>query len=242
VACTESTENQGARCSLGRCAGRTHVHRVDGARELHHRLGLQVAAPGFYSSMGRGALALLTRQVTCPSRTASRCSQGFCHQSNTHTRRHKNHLFYTKAFRTDKMFAMSRFRRLLLCLMMLALPLQGFAAASMLFCGMPPAKQATAETTMHAAHHDAKGVNAPNHDHSIHGDGSQLDKPSAGADESSSDRSHKCSVCAACCNVIALTESPATVQVQSLPKADLAEPFVLIHAVASRLPDRPPRA
>ena len=48
---------------------------------------------------------------------------------------------------------MLRFRHLLLCLMMLALPLQGFAAASMLYCGMGSSVQVKRVQQLEADHH-----------------------------------------------------------------------------------------
>ncbi|CAN5451367.1 hypothetical protein BH11PSE7_BH11PSE7_14290 [soil metagenome] len=52
---------------------------------------------------------------------------------------------------------------------------------------------------------------------------------------------HKCNVCATCCQAAAIAGFSAPVQLQPLPQADLAEPFVLIHARASAVPDKPPR-
>ncbi|MES2510000.1 MAG: hypothetical protein V4625_08725 [Pseudomonadota bacterium] len=138
---------------------------------------------------------------------------------------------------------MSRFRHLLLCLMMLALPLQGFAAASMLYCGMGAGHDAKAAhiETGYDHHHMADATVMP-HDHEKQEATAQLGKQSPDSQQQLPDSSHKCGVCAACCSVIAIANFPQTVEVQSSPKANLAEPFVLIHAVPSRLPEKPPRA
>ncbi len=137
---------------------------------------------------------------------------------------------------------MLRFRYLLLCLMMLALPLQGFAAASMLFCGSGADHDVKVEQMEVASgHHQMAGSMDAQHDHSKHNKMTQAGTQSPDDHKQLPGASHKCSVCAACCSVMAISELPRTVKFQSLPKADLAEPFVLIHAVPSRLPDKPPR-
>jgi hypothetical protein len=138
---------------------------------------------------------------------------------------------------------MQRFRHLLLCLMMLALPLQGFAAASMLYCGVgagSPAEVGQMETvTSH--HHTAEAVDMQ-HDHSGFGQTSHAAEPAPDNQKHLPDASHKCGVCSACCSVVAISGFLHTVEVQPSPKADLVELFVLIHTVPSRLPKKPPRA
>ena len=138
---------------------------------------------------------------------------------------------------------MKRFRQFLLCLMMLALPMQGFAAASMLFCGMAAGQGAkTGQMDATSAHHHTADSIGLQHDHKKPGKTTQLAKQSSDAQKQLPDASHKCGVCAACCNVIAISDFPQTVEAQLSPQAVLVEPFVLIHAVPSRLPDKPPRA
>ena len=138
---------------------------------------------------------------------------------------------------------MSRFRHLLLCLMMLALPLQGFAAASMLYCGMGADHHAkAARTEVNSNHHQMADAMGMQHEHGKHDHTAQTVKQSSDSPKQLPDSTHKCGVCAACCSVIAIADFPQTLEVQLSPKADLAEPFVLIYAVSSRLPDKPPRA
>jgi hypothetical protein len=138
---------------------------------------------------------------------------------------------------------MSRFRHLLLCLMMLALPLQGFAAASMLYCGMGTGHDAKAvQMEMGSSHHQMADAMVMPHKHDKQNTTAQAAKQSPGDQKQLPDSSHKCGVCATCCSVIAITDFPQTVEVQSSPKADLVEPFVLIDTVPSRLPEKPPRA
>ncbi len=138
---------------------------------------------------------------------------------------------------------MSRFRYLLLCLMMLALPLQGFAAASMLYCGMGPGHDTLAEQMeMNASHHQMADGMGMQHEHGEHDTSAQAAIQFPDDQKQLPDATHKCGVCSACCSVLAISDFPPTVEVQPSSRADPAEPFVLIHAVPSRLPDKPPRA
>ena len=137
---------------------------------------------------------------------------------------------------------MSRVRYLLLCLMMFALPLQGFAAASMLFCGMVPGDAVKQhQTSAVTGHHHSATADGAKHDHAKHGKTTQLKSSPEGVKQLP-DSSHRCGVCASCCSVVAIAEFPWTIQTQSLPDADLPEPFVQIRAVPTRLLEKPPRA
>ena len=138
---------------------------------------------------------------------------------------------------------MPRFRHLLLCLMMLALPLQGFASASMLFCGMGLSLEAKYGQQLETNHHHVTDpASVAQHDHSKHGKVVKLVKQSPEDVKQLPDSAHTCGVCASCCGVVALAEFPWTVQAQALPSTDLPEPFVQIRAVPSRLLEKPPRA
>ena len=132
---------------------------------------------------------------------------------------------------------MSRFRLFLAWLVLAAIPLQGLAAASMLFCGMA-AHHAPAQVA--AAKQDVAGE----HDHSQHSDAAevQVEKTADDSGKQLPDVTHKCAVCASCCNSVAITEFPPLVAFAPVPQAELAEPFVLIHARPSQVPDKPPRA
>ncbi|MEP6791735.1 MAG: hypothetical protein ABI907_10210 [Ramlibacter sp.] len=101
--------------------------------------------------------------------------------------------------------------------MMLALPLQGFAAASMALCGVPAPRH------QHHAQHEAHGHQAK-------------------ADADTGKSGHTCAVCAACCNAAAFNPFPQPLEFGAPPHAAPAEPLVLIRALAVRLPDKPPRA
>ena len=120
---------------------------------------------------------------------------------------------------------MSRIRLFLACLLLLALPLQGLAAASMLYCG-------GAATHAHG-HEEAQA--AAEHDHAAHGheaDAFATDLP---------DSDHKCGACASCCNGVAIAAAfrqPAPIPA---PQAQAAEPVLHLHSRPPPAPDKPPR-
>jgi hypothetical protein len=127
---------------------------------------------------------------------------------------------------------MSRIRLLLAWLVLAAIPLQGFAAASMLFCGSGQRQQS--QVQVHAS---------AGHDHAAHGHGPAA-KVGQAADSATQlpDSSHQCGVCASCCHSAAITETPRAIALAPPPQSRAAEPFVLIHPRPSTVPDKPPRA
>lgn len=142
---------------------------------------------------------------------------------------------------------MSRLRTIVAWLVMATLPLQGLAAASMLFCGMAAhdAHPQLATDLSHASHASTVHVaTTVEHDHSLHGHAQA--QPAAKHGNSSGtklpDASHKCGVCASCCHGVAIAEHPQRVAFAPAPQADLIEPLVLIQARPSPVPDKPPRA
>ena len=136
---------------------------------------------------------------------------------------------------------MLRIRVLLLWLVVLALPLQGFAAASMLFCGPASNGLVLAQAVQSPQpHHHAEGaVMQAQHMQDLAG--AALPSHEAGASHAFA-ALHKCSVCAACCNLAWMAEPPPALATRPLPRTDFAEPLVLIQAVPARLPEKPPRA
>ncbi len=140
---------------------------------------------------------------------------------------------------------MFRIRLVLVWLLMAAVPLQGWAAASMLLCG-GAAQRAGVHAPLHdgstsAAHHVHAGQGAAMHDHGEHQDMAQAGNP-GDADPPSAQASHTCGVCAACCHSVALADTPRWAAVSQAPLADLAAPMVLIRPRPSAVLDKPPRA
>ena len=135
---------------------------------------------------------------------------------------------------------MSRLRLFIAWLLMAALPLQGFAAATMLFCdqGAVSAQAAYEEHAAPGHHHgydedtSAQGSSDP----AQHAHGAKV----LGADKA--DKGHACSICASCCHVVALSYSPSPIPLADSPSAELPQPHVRLLTRASPRPDKPPRA
>lgn len=92
-------------------------------------------------------------------------------------------------------------RTFLSCLIMLAIPLQGFAAASMIFCG--PHHAAMAQRA-DSGHHDHGADPAHNHDDTV----SAIEVDERGLDGFLKFFNFKCSACAACCTLSAMPVTP----------------------------------
>lgn len=137
---------------------------------------------------------------------------------------------------------MLSFRTLLLWLMMLALPLQGFAAVSMLFCGTGASSSSNLVLDSPAMEHHAANVGFVQHEHSGLMGMDETSPQSPHVQKHFTDATHRCGICAACCSVVWINDFPVSAAVRSLPRSDLAEPVVLIQVVTSRLPEKPPRA
>ena len=123
---------------------------------------------------------------------------------------------------------MSRVRIFLACLPLLAVPLQGLAAAGMLYCS-------AAATHSHQEMQASAG-----HDHSAHvhaaddaADAPAGDLPDAG---------HKCGACASCCNGVAIAAAFRQPAPAPSPQAQAAEPVLHLHSRPPPAPDKPPRA
>ena len=125
---------------------------------------------------------------------------------------------------------MSRWHRILLsCLLALALPIQGHAARTMLWCG------GMAPTTVQAHRHDAQPSTPAVADAlaAHHHDAEAADAKPAGG---------MCSVCAACCTGAALVQSPLlTPVVAAAPDYGLLTPRLHARVAIDSL-ERPPRS
>jgi len=127
------------------------------------------------------------------------------------------------------MFSLTRLKNLLILLLALAIPLQGYAAAAMVFCG--PEKPVAAMATGHAgmAHHHAEAQNAEQVQHG--------DADHSGTHDKSST---SCSSCAACC-VGVLPVNPPLAAVQPLPVIHpLLFPLSGFVGYTPENPERPP--
>ncbi len=149
---------------------------------------------------------------------------------------------------------MSTIRLVLVWLLMAALPLQGTAAASMLFCGSQSAAR-IAQAASHHGHHESMETTA--HDHAAHGQdesahashepqeaGHAVDQVAAHSAEASGEtaQSHSCPVCAACSQAQAVGGFDSLPLASPAPSAQPSPPAVRIASRALTLPDKPPRA
>lgn len=126
-----------------------------------------------------------------------------------------------------------RLRLVLTWILMAAVPVQGFAAGSMLFCAAATHEVAGQGSEL-AAQHDNAG-----HSH----EAGAVAKPGTPTGKAAvADTQHQCSLCAACCHSVGIMELPSAWQADSAPQAELADPFVLIVSHLTPLPDKPPRA
>ena len=139
---------------------------------------------------------------------------------------------------------MARLRLLLACLVMLAIPLQGLAAATMLFCGSG------------ATHHVLQAAEDPHdaavqHDHATHhhGQAAQVDSgthaPQAEASKADIpvDSAHKCGVCSACCHpAAAIFDTDQWSALLPIPQAEPVQRVAAVHSRPGHVPDKPPRA
>ena len=121
---------------------------------------------------------------------------------------------------------------------MLAVPFQGYAAASMALCmpgqhGSTSAMSDSMSGPETVRDHDAGHVHhaeipkaAHDHSHPSSSDGGSV---------------HKCGTCGAC-HAVAMIAAIATPAAHMLPPVGIAETTVAIAEVAPRVPDKPPRA
>lgn len=125
---------------------------------------------------------------------------------------------------------MTRLRMFLAWILLAALPLQGYAAAAMLYCG--PAAAAVMAAESHAAGHGA-------HSHAAHESNDSNDSHDEAAPL---DAVHACSVCAACGHSVALAGTAHRIASPVVPQlSDTRAPYAFPTRPAP-VPDKPPRA
>lgn len=144
---------------------------------------------------------------------------------------------------------MFRIRLLLAWLLLAALPIQGFAAASMLYCAMEKMeKTAVSQTAVHGKMGQERRDAAPAAAHGMAVSMGSPDQSMAGPDSGSRThgdqgmQGHGCSVCAFSCQAVAIVGLDLVPQTSSPPSV---EPTSLVSRVVTRattVPDKPPRA
>lgn len=146
---------------------------------------------------------------------------------------------------------MVRLRHLLAWLLLAALPLQGFAAATMLQCG--PAQRAAvlqvlaAQAVPDQGHPHAPGAqhdHAGHHGHSGGGHHTAAAAPDGPVDHDPPlvDKGHGCAACAGACHAVGLTGEPVRLALAPAPLVPANDPFLRFDSPPPPLPDKPPRA
>ena len=132
---------------------------------------------------------------------------------------------------------LSRVRLFLACLLLLAIPLQGLAAAGMLYCGGAAAHAHGHPTQAAGAEHDHRGHPHSGHDHAV-----AEPQQEAGPAATLPGAGHKCGACAACCHAVAIAAAFQPMAAASAPQAPVAEPVLHLYSRSAPVPDKPPRA
>ena len=134
---------------------------------------------------------------------------------------------------------MALIRLLLACLLMLSVPLQGFAAASMAFCGGSPGhQQQFSQSGGQHAHAQGEQDHSRHHDPQVTASASDVLSGDTGQ---LPDQAHKCGVCGACSHSVAIAEIAYPTLFATLPQVDPAEPVLLVDSRPALVPDKPPR-
>ena len=134
------------------------------------------------------------------------------------------------------------FRLLLIALLVLAIPVQGVAAATMLYCGPDHgpgtdgahAHQAAGSEQAHPAH---EGHGHDRHEHA------QKDAQDAALTPLPEEPSAQatCSVCAACCNAVAISSPVVLLSPPGAEPVPVLKPSTLPYSFITDGPRRPPR-
>jgi hypothetical protein len=139
-------------------------------------------------------------------------------------------------------------RTLLIWLLVLAVPAQGAAAATMAFCG-PHHHSASANAQMQPAgpadHAHQHGTAATAHEHhqtaAPADEASSTSAVSAASAELGDASQHKCSACASCCSVGAILSSVLAVPAPVFTPTVFSAVVPSVDELAADGPDRPPR-
>ena len=138
--------------------------------------------------------------------------------------------------------SMQKLRLVIAWLLMAALPVQGFAAATMLLCDQGAVSvQADHEDYAGHGHHHAFGHGE---DASAQASADSIAQGHGGKalGVNKGDKAHACGICASCCHAVALSFSPSQIPSSDSPTAAHSQPRVRVLTRAPPRPDKPPRA
>jgi hypothetical protein len=138
-------------------------------------------------------------------------------------------------------------RTLVLCLLALALPLQGLAAATMLHCGPSHHARIVSASAAHdhAAHGHGAARGAHSHDDRAADGSAAVDAANPQTPNYLGDSSlakAKCSACASCCSAVALPASIAEIPVVQQHASRFPPLSAQVEPVVTDSPERPPRS
>lgn len=151
---------------------------------------------------------------------------------------------------------MIRFRRLVVTLLVLALPVQGALASTRWMCASLAAKAEATAAASHAAHamHDLRASDASTIDpahtphahlasHAAHAQGASHDAPAPGHDQAHAlaGADTGCNLCAACSVTAGAPPAPLVVAAVDVAQPPFASPPARVPDVAAGGPERPPR-
>jgi len=138
-------------------------------------------------------------------------------------------------------------RTLFIWLLVLAVPVQGAAAATMAFCGPSHhggGANGVAQATASAAHVHLGG-NEADHEHTpvvaLADEDSAASTDSAAPTEVNHGNQQKCSACASCCSLGAILSSVLAVPAPALSPTVFSAVVASVELFAADGPDRPPR-
>lgn len=139
---------------------------------------------------------------------------------------------------------MARFRRFLACLLLVAIPLQGFAAATMLFCHSSGQAQQSAGVAQEHRHHEHGAAAEDGHAMHQHAGHNQAAGEAGQQSDAAklTDLGQKCSACAACCHSVGISDTPRVPTLSGAPQIVTAESAAAVYSRPSSVPDKPPRA
>lgn len=141
---------------------------------------------------------------------------------------------------------MFRIRLLLAWLLLAALPIQGFAAASMLYCAME--RTAISQTAFDGKMGQERRDAAPSAAHDMAASMGSADQSMAGSESGAMThgdqgmQGHGCSVCAFSCQSAAMMGLDSVPQASSPPSVEPTSPVARVVTRAITVPDKPPRA
>lgn len=122
-------------------------------------------------------------------------------------------------------------RLLFACIVAFAIPVQGFAAAAMAFCGAAHQEHGSGQ---------ARSLEPLAHEHALN----EQENQSGGSHTAGHhpDSSHDCGVCASCCQAAAITPAMLPALPDGSAHTDPGEPSLPPYGRSALLPDKPPRA